>query len=212
FFRRDASERHYVFMGRVVTALLMICAALLTFTLDTAKESFELILSVGAGTGLIYLLRWFWWRINAWSEVSAMASSFLVALGFFVARKSGHPVAPHVALIATVAATTIVWVAVTYATRPVDRATLVGFYRLVRPAGPGWEPVRREAGTGPSPDSLSRQLLGWVLGCLLVYSALFGAGRVLYGEKAPAAARVGGFPVRGVRRLRLVPALWASRA
>ena len=211
FLKRDASERHYVFMGRVVTALLMVCAALLTFALDTAKESFDLILSVGAGTGLIYLLRWFWWRINAWSEVSAMASSFLVALGFFLARKAGHPVAPHISLIATVAATTLVWVAVTFATKPVDRGTLIDFYRLVRPAGPGWEPVRRDARVGPSPDSLPQQLLGWVLGCLLVYSALFGTGSVLYGRTAQAAAWIAVFLVSGVWLLRLVPALWASK-
>src|SRR6266849_918899 len=90
FLNRGASERHYVFVGRVTTALLMVCAALLTFALNTAKESFQLILSVGAGTGLIYLLRWYWWRINAWSEVAAMVSSFVVAVAFFVAGKAGH--------------------------------------------------------------------------------------------------------------------------
>src|SRR5574338_452179 len=93
FYRRflnpGQAEKHYVLAGRITTALLMICAALLTYALDTAKEAFALILSVGAGTGLIYLLRWFWWRINAWSEISAMVASFLVALGFFVARKAG---------------------------------------------------------------------------------------------------------------------------
>jgi Na+/proline symporter len=211
FFKRDASERHYVFMGRVVTALLMICAAFLTFALDTAKESFDLILSVGAGTGLIYLLRWFWWRINAWSEVSAMASSFLVAVGFFVARKAGHPVASHVALLVTVAVTTAVWVTVTYATRPVDRATLVAFYRLVRPAGPGWRDIRREAGVGPSPDSLPQNFLGWVLGCVFVYAALFGTGSVLYGKTAQAAVWIALFVVSGIWLARLVPALWATR-
>jgi Na+/proline symporter len=211
FLKRDASERHYVFVGRVVTALLMICAALLTFALDTAKESFDLILSVGAGTGLIYLLRWFWWRINAWSEVAAMASSFVVAVGFFVARKAGHPVASHVALITTVAATTVVWIVVTYATRPVDRATLVAFYRLVRPAGPGWRDIRREAGVGPSPDSLPQNLLGWVLGCVFVYAALFGTGSVLYGKTAQAAVWIGLFVVSGVWLARLVPRLWATR-
>jgi solute:Na+ symporter, SSS family len=211
FLRRRASERHYVFMGRVVTALLMICAALLTFALDTAKESFDLILSVGAGTGLIYLLRWFWWRINAWSEVSAMASSFLVAVGFFVGRKAGHPVAPHLALIVTVAATTVVWIAVTYATRPVDRPTLVVFYRLVRPAGPGWREIRHEAGVGPSPDSLPQNLLGWVLGCVFVYAALFGTGSVLYGKTAQAAVWIALFVVSGVWLARLVPALWPAR-
>ncbi|HEV8118009.1 MAG TPA: sodium:solute symporter family protein [Thermoanaerobaculia bacterium] len=211
FLKRDATERHYVFMGRVVTALLMICAAFLTFALDTAKESFDLILSVGAGTGLIYLLRWFWWRINAWSEVSAMASSFLVAVAFFVARKAGHPVASHVALLVTVAVTTAVWVAVTYATRPVDRPTLVAFYRLVRPAGPGWREIRREAGVGASPDSLPQNLLGWVLGCVFVYAALFGTGSVLYGKTAQAAVWIALFVVSGVWLARLVPALWAAR-
>jgi len=211
FLRRDASERHYVFVGRVVTALLMVCAALLTFALDTAKESFDLILSVGAGTGLIYLLRWFWWRINAWSEVAAMASSFVVAVGFFVARKAGHPVAAHLALITTVAVTTVVWIVVTYATRPVDRATLVAFYRLVRPAGPGWRDIRREAGVGPSPDSLPQNLLGWVLGCVFVYAALFGTGSVLYGKTAQAAVWIGLFVVSGVWLARLVPRLWTTR-
>jgi len=208
FLKRDASEKHYVLMGRVVTALLMVCAASLTFALDTAKESFQLILSVGAGTGLIYLLRWFWWRINAWSEVAAMASSFLVAVGFFVAGKLGSRVAAHVSLLATVAVTTVVWVAVTYLTRPTDRRTLVAFYRLVRPAGPGWGPVREEAGTGPSPDSLPQNLLGWVLGCLFVYAALFGAGSFLYGRTGLGLAWLVVFLSAGAGLLYLVPRLW----
>jgi len=211
FLKRDASERHYVLMGRIVTALLMVCAALLTFALDTAKESFDLILSVGAGTGLIYLLRWFWWRINAWSEVAAMASSFLVAVAFFVARKAGHPVAAHLALITTVAVTTVVWIVVTYATRPVDRATLVAFYRLVRPAGPGWRRIRAEAGVGASPDSLPQALLGWVLGCVFVYAALFGTGSVLYGKTAQAGVWIALFVLSGVWLARLVPRLWVPR-
>jgi solute:Na+ symporter, SSS family len=211
FLKRNASERHYVLMGRIVTALLMVCAALLTFALDTAKESFDLILSVGAGTGLIYLLRWFWWRINAWSEVAAMASSFLVAVAFFVARKAGHPVAAHLALITTVAVTTVVWIVVTYATRPVDRATLVAFYRLVRPAGPGWRRIRAEAGVGASPDSLPQALLGWMLGCVFVYAALFGTGSVLYGKTAQAGVWIALFVVSGVWLARLVPRLWVTR-
>ncbi len=211
FLNRGASERHYVFMGRLVTALLMICAALLTFALDTAKESFDLILSVGAGTGLLYLLRWFWWRISAWSEVAAMASSFLVAVGFFVARKAGHAVPAHVSLVTTVAATTVVWLAVTYWTRPADRATLVAFYRLVRPAGPGWGPIREEAGVGPSPDSLPQALLGWVLGCVFVYAALFGTGSVLYGKTAQAAVWIVLFLASGAGLVRLLPRLWSQR-
>ena len=209
FLRKDAPEKHYVFMGRVVTALLMVCAAFLTFALDTARQSFQLILSVGAGTGLIYLLRWFWWRINAWSEVAAMASSFLVAVGFFVAGRLGAKVEAHVSLLATVAATTVVWIAVTYLTRPTDRGTLVAFYRLVRPAGPGWGPVRAEAGIGSSPDSLPQSLLGWVLGCLFVYAALFGTGSFLYGRTSLGMAWLVAFLAAGAGLLALVPRLWS---
>jgi Na+/proline symporter len=95
FLRTDASERHYVLIGRVVTGLLMLLAAGVTFVLDSARESFELLMSIGAGTGLIYLLRWFWWRINAWSEIAAMISSFLLALGFFLAGKGTCRAGPH---------------------------------------------------------------------------------------------------------------------
>ncbi|HEY7114573.1 MAG TPA: sodium:solute symporter family protein [Thermoanaerobaculia bacterium] len=212
FLRPGADERHYVFAGRLVTALLMVCAALLTFALETAKESFDLILSIGAGTGLIYLLRWFWWRINAWSEVAAMASSFLVAFGFFAAKKAGHAVPSYVALVSTVAATTAVWLAVTFATPPTDRGKLVAFYRLVRPAGPGWKGIREAAGVGPSPDSLSQCLVGWVLGCLFVYAALFGTGSILYGRPAAAALWIAVFLGSGVALARLVPRLWSRGA
>src|SRR5690606_18715678 len=117
-------------------------------------------------------------------EIAAMASSFLVAIGFFIARKAGVEVAPHVALLLTVATTTVVWITTTFLTRPTNRETLESFYRLVRPAGPGWREVRASAGLPPSPDSLANSLLGWVLGCLLVYSALFGTGSFLYGRTA----------------------------
>jgi Na+/proline symporter len=209
FLKSDASEKHYVLMGRVVTALLMVCAALLTFALDTAKESFDLILSVGAGTGLIYLLRWFWWRINAWSEVAAMVSSFVVAVGFFVAGKTGAKVASHVSLLFTMATTTVVWVAATYLTKPTDRGALVRFYKLVRPAGPGWQAIRAEAGVGPSPDSLPQNLLGWMLGCLFVYSALFGTGSFLYGKTGLGFAWLAVFVATGAGLTYLVPRLWS---
>jgi Na+/proline symporter len=208
FLRPDATEQHYVLIGRIVTALLMVVAAALTFVLDTARESFELLMSVGAGTGLIYLLRWFWWRISAWSEIAAMASSFVVALGFFVAGKLGAAVPAHVSLLITVAATTVVWVAVTFLTPPPDRGTLVSFYRLVRPAGPGWTSVRAEADVGPAPDSLPMSLLGWVLGCTFVYATLFGTGSLLYGRSAQALVWLVVFLVSGIALLRLLPRLW----
>ncbi|CAN5359876.1 MAG: Na+:solute symporter [Acidobacteria bacterium] len=181
FIRPDATERHYVAAGRIVTALLMVLAAMLTYVLDTARTGFELLLSIGAGTGLLYLLRWFWWRINAWSEIAAMLTSFAVAATFFFAARGGGGVSSHVALLITIGVTTVVWIAVAFLTPPSDRATLVRFYQIVRPAGPGWTAVRADAGVGPSPDSLTQSLLGWVLGCAFVYAALFGTGSVLYG-------------------------------
>jgi SSS family solute:Na+ symporter len=208
FLNSQAPERHYVLMGRVVTALLMVCAGSFAFLLDTAKTTFDLLLSVGAGTGLIYLLRWFWWRINAWSEVSAMVSSFVVAIAFVVAGRMGMQIPPYASLLTTVGITTVVWIAVTFATPPTDRTTLNAFYRLVRPAGPGWREVRKDAGVAASPDSLSNSLLGWILGCAMVYSALFGAGSLLYGAKVQGAVLVTICVLSVAGLVRLIPRLW----
>jgi hypothetical protein len=199
-----------VFVGRLTTAFLMLVAAAITLVLDTAREAFQLLLSVGAGTGLLYLLRWFWWRVNAWSEVAAMAGSFLVAAGFFLAAKTGHGVPAHISLLITVASTTVIWVATAFLTRPTPRETLVSFYRLVRPAGPGWTSVRAEAGVAASPDSLAQSLLGWVLGCTFVYAALFGTGSFLYGRTAQGLVWLVAFVVSGVWLLRLVRTMWAG--
>ncbi len=182
FIRPASSQRELVFAGRLVTVLLMLLGIVFTLYLDNAKNAFNLLLSIGAGTGLIYLLRWFWWRINAWSEVSAMLTSFLVALGFFVAGKLGHAVDATDALLITIAATTVVWVAVTFLTPPVAEDVLAGFYAKVRPAGPGWARVRRTSGLPPSPDSIALALLGWVLGLASIYGALFATGAFVYGR------------------------------
>ncbi len=182
FIKPEASQKHYILISRLVTTGLMILAALLMFLLVTARESFELLLSIGAGTGLIYILRWFWWRINAWSEITAMISSFIIAFTFFLLRKNGVIVPAHIILIVSVAITTFVWVIATFLTRPTDFEVLSRFYRLVRPLGSGWKPVRDELDVEPSPDSLPHNLLGWILGCLMVYSALFAVGNLLYGN------------------------------
>jgi solute:Na+ symporter, SSS family len=206
--RRDATEAHYVLVGRLVTAGLMLLAAGLTYVLDTARTSFELLLSIGAGTGLLYLLRWFWWRINAWSEVAAMAGSFVVAFGLFLARRGGLELPGHQALLITVGVTTLVWVAATFLTRPTDDATLQRFYRTVRPAGPGWRAVRAASGVAAAPDSLAHALLGWVLGVLAVYSALFGAGSLLFGQPRQALMFGVVFVVAAGWLARLLPQLW----
>jgi SSS family solute:Na+ symporter len=210
FVRTDASEKHYIMVGRLTTALLMLLAALTTLVLDSAKQAFELMLSVGAGTGLIYLLRWYWWRINAWSEISAMVSSFLVAAGFFVWAKAGSGIPSHIALLLSVATTTVVWVAVTFLTAKTPSGTLVRFYERVRPSGPGWAPVRALAAPGEPTDSLAEAALGWVLGCVLVYAALFGVGSALYGRWPQAAMWGVAGLLSAVGLTRLLPRLWKS--
>jgi Na+/proline symporter len=210
FLKPGADERHYVLVARVVTALLMIIAALFTLVLDTARQAFELLLSVGAGTGLLYLLRWFWWRVNAWSEIAAMVASFGVAVGLTVMAARGHPVPGHIGLIAGVVITTIAWVATALLTAPTERSRLVEFYRLVRPAGPGWRSVRAETGIAAAPDSLPLALLGWMLGLAFVYSALFGTGSFLYGQTGPALLWLAVFLVSGAGLVRLLPRVWGG--
>ena len=173
FLKPGETEKHYVLVGRLVTAALMVVAGLLTFVLQTAQTSFNLLLSVGAGTGLLYLLRWFWWRINAWSEIAAMASSFVVAVGFFIAGRQGLAIPAHVSLLVSVAITTVVWLAVTWLTPPTDQSVLVAFYRRVRPAGPGWAPDGRVAGRLAAADTLVAPLLASLFGCAAIYGALF---------------------------------------
>jgi len=210
FMRESASEAHYVMVGRIVTGLLMILAAALTFVLDSARQSFELLMSIGAGTGLLYLLRWFWWRISAWSEIAAMLSSFVIAVAFFVAAKAGMGVPSHISLLIGVAITTVVWVAVTFIASPSEPAKLESFYRLVRPAGPGWNAVRARTGLPPSTDSLPMSMLGWVLGCAFVYAALFGTGSFLYGRTAQGMMWVVVLVVSALGLWQILPRMWRS--
>lgn len=185
FLRPDASERHYVLIGRLVTAALMALSGGVTLLLGTAQDAFNLMLSIGAGTGLLYLLRWFWWRINAWSEIAAMVSSFVIAVVLFAANRGGAGLDGPWVLVASVAVTTVVWLAVTHLTPPVERATLQRFYRLVRPGGPGWRQVRLECGGLAPADDLGLALDGCVTGCVFVYAALFGTGLLLLGRPMP---------------------------
>jgi hypothetical protein len=135
-----------------------------------------------------------------------------VAVGFFIAGKNGATIAANTSLLITIAVTTVVWVAATYLTVPTERATLLKFYRLVRPPGPGWEPVRDEAGVGSSPDSIAQSLLGWVLGCLVIYAALFGSGSFLYGRTTQGIVWTVVLLVAGTALIRLIRGLWREQA
>jgi Na+/proline symporter len=208
FVRADRDERHYVLVGRICTALLMLAAALFTLLLETARSSFDLLLSVGAGTGLLYLLRWYWWRINAWAEIAAMASSFFLALALFVAQRQGAVLASHVTLLATILITSAVWIGVALLTRPTDAATLRRFYRIARPAGPGWRRVRAECPDVSSPDDLSSAFRGWFAGIGLVYGALFGAGFALLGRPVAASVALAFAGAGAILLVRVLPGLW----
>jgi Na+/proline symporter len=210
FIRPGRDEAHYVMMGRLITVVLMAFAASLTFVLDSAQQAFQLLLSIGAGTGLLYLLRWFWWRINAWCEIVAMVVSFMVAIGIFVAQKQGVAIASTTALLTTVAVTSLAWVVTALVTPAEPREVLVAFYRKIRPAGPGWADIRREANLPPSPDSLPQQFLAWTLGCLAVYGTLFGTGSWLYGHTATALFWTVVAVISTVWLIRLVPRLWSA--
>jgi len=210
FVKAEASEKHYVLVARLMTAVLMLIAAGLTFVLESASRGFTLLLSIGAGTGLLYLLRWYWWRVNAWAEVAAMGGSFTTAVIFEIIRRTGTPIADHVSLLATVGVTSVVWIAAAFLGPKTDRATLVNFYKLVRPAGPGWKLVQAEAGVGPSPDSLPQAMLGWMLGCAFVYSALFGSGSFLYGNMAQGAVFSVVFVLSGFGVLKVLQGFWKT--
>jgi Na+/proline symporter len=215
FINRTASEKHYVLVGRLATVLLFFTAGALVFVLDTAKDSFDIILQVGAGTGLLYLVRWFWWRVNAWCEVNAMLSSFVFSILLLVLRKFGIVVPTHYALILTVAVTTISWMLTAFLGPQTDREALVRFYKKVRPMGPGWKSVRKEAGITEAEargthESFPLALVGWVSGSLTIWSALFTVGNVLYGRWLYAGALFAVFLVAGVVLLKVVNRLWAN--
>jgi Na+/proline symporter len=210
FIRTGQDEQHYVLVGRVVTAVLMIAAGFFTLLMQTARDNFDLMLSVGAGTGLLYLLRWFWWRINAWSEIAAMISSFLIATVLFIAGRRGFAIPTHIGLLATIATTTVVWLVVTGMTAPADPETLQRFYRKVRPAGPGWAPVRRACGNLSSTDNLSLAFVGWISGCTFVFSALFGAGYFLLGKTPAGVVAAVVFVVSGAVLYKLLPHVWGA--
>jgi Na+/proline symporter len=183
FIKRDADDRHYVMMSRVSTVVLVIASALVSVLLADIRSGWQAVLEVGAGTGGVYLLRWYWWRINAWSEISAMATALFMTIvlrGIAPFSGSNAVVFAKTAL-TTSAVTTLVWLIVTYSTKPEPEQVLLKFYRDVRPHVSGWKPVAQLAPEIPPTRDLGRNLLSWALGCAMVYLALFGLGRVLLG-------------------------------
>ena len=181
FVRRDAPPEHYVRASRLATVLLTAVSAVITLQMDSIGGAWKVLIVTGAGTGGVLLLRWYWWRINAWSEVAAMAAAFVVsvALQTVGGLDSDRPVDFAWIMIITVAITTVVWVATMYLTAPESDETLVAFYRRTRPSRAGWARVAALApDVTPSADGLAN-LLDWIAGCVLIYAVLFGVGTIL---------------------------------
>ena len=212
FVRTDASERHYVTVARLVTVGLFVCSAITVYLLDTAKDAFDIILQIGAGTGLLYLVRWFWWRVNAWCEIVAMISSLAVSIVLLVLARQGVAFSTHTALLVTVAITTVCWVVTAFVGPPTDQRVLVEFYRKVRPFGPGWENIRRQAGVGvePAGENIPTALLGWFAGCTAIWSALFAVGNFLYGRMGQALLLTLVFAVSGSVLVYVTQKMWSA--
>lgn len=174
FPNQEAAQKHYVLVARIATILLIITGIIVSYFFETVKGGWEFILSLGAGAGLVYMLRWYWWRINAWSEIAAMAAALIgsmlagpLGFGDFAAK-----------MIFTTVFTTIIWISVTFMTSPEDRQVLERFYHKVRPAGPGW---RRLAGEEPQ-ESLRPAIVNTILAVHVVIGTLFGTGHLIFGN------------------------------
>jgi SSS family solute:Na+ symporter len=184
FVRKKADDRHYVWVSRWTTVLLTVLSAVVTFYLGSIGGAWKMLLATGAGTGSVLLLRWYWWRINAWSEISAMIAAAITSLALQMAwgLDTDKPIDFAWIMILTVSITTVVWVAVTFLTRPETKDTLVSFYRRVRPGRAGWRPVSEMAPEVVSAGGGWFDALDWICGCALIYGALFGVGKLLLGE------------------------------
>ncbi|HXG03859.1 MAG TPA: sodium:solute symporter family protein [Candidatus Binatia bacterium] len=181
FWAPDRSPAHYANVGRAATVAMMLVAGVVSTFIASVEGAWKFLLALGAGTGLVYLLRWYWWRINAWSEVSAMAAAFVVSLGlqFGAGLSADDPRGFAWLLLLTTAVTTAVWVGVTYLTAPEPLDRLRAFYAQVRPGGPGWAAVEPAAAAD---GRLARGLLQWAAGCVVVYLGLFGIGALVLGR------------------------------
>lgn len=179
FIRSDASEKHYVMVSRVSVILMTVFSLIVTrYFLTRISGAWEFVINASAGMGAVLILRWFWWRINAWSEIAAM----LAPLVIYPIARYGFGIEPPITLYPTVLGTTIVWLLVTFATSPTHEATLVEFYRRTHPGGAGWRHVAALAPEVKSDTGFGRLFLNWGLGIVVVYSVLFGLGEMLFGS------------------------------
>jgi Na+/proline symporter len=192
----NASEKRLVAVGRISTVVLMVLSAIVALLLQNALQLFNLLLVFGAGTGLIFILRWFWWRINAWSEITAMFASGIVSLVLAIPSVDTYLFNDTEGLLPSwskfvlvVLVTTIVWIVSTFITKPEDKAVLYNFYKKTQPGGPGWSKILKNAQTegvqlrsNNEKWSVPSGILAMLLGCVLIYSCMFATGHFIYGH------------------------------
>jgi len=189
FIRTDASPRHYLAISRVMTGVVLVLAAAVTPLMHSVGDAWKYMLTMTAGVGLVMILRWYWWRVSAWSEIAALAISALVGSGLYVfdVIPGDDPNATAKRLLITVAVTTVGWLAVTFATRPESDAVLLRFFERVRPNGFGWRRIAGQASPGAS-DSLGIALIDWIAGMGLVFGTLFAIGKFVLADAAAGSA------------------------
>ncbi len=190
FIKPDASEHHYVAISRLMTGVVLVLAAAITPLMHSVGDAWKYMLTMTAGVGLVMILRWYWWRVNAWSEISALAISAVAGSGLYAFNvvSGDDPNATAKRLLITVAITTAGWIAVTFATQPETEATLVRFFERVRPDDFGWKRIARIAAPGPPGDSLGLALIDWIAGLGLVFGTLFAIGDYVLAEPLPGTA------------------------
>lgn len=184
FLVKSKGEKHYVTVSQITTVLIMLISCVVTYYQDSISGAWKFLIAVGAGTGSVFILRWFWWRINAWSEVAAMGASFVVSLmlQFHYKLNNENPRDFAWTVIITVACSSVLWLLATMLTTSENKETLLSFYRRVRPSAALWGPIAREAtDVTPTHDALYN-FLDWIAGCVLVYMTLFGVGKILFGQ------------------------------
>jgi len=187
FVNKSASDKHYVSVSRWATVFLFLASIFVTMQLDTVEGAWKFLLALGSGTGLVLILRWYWWRINAWSEISAMIASFVISLLAIVGMRGRFPAGDlrtdAWVMLITVVSSTIIWVSVTYLTSPEPDSKLESFYQRVRPGGPGWRRISEKLGYGR--EAIPGGALAWtnwLAGIVAVYASLFGIGKLIFGE------------------------------
>jgi SSS family solute:Na+ symporter len=183
FIKRGATERHYVRAGKLVTVLLVIASGYTATQLSSIGQGWGIVLNIGFGTGAVYILRWYWWRINAWSEISAMAVAAATTFALRGVHFTGNSAVVYAkSALITGLVTTVVWLIATFITRPESRETLLKFYKRVHPTVYGWRPIAEQVPEMPAVRDVLSNAFDWLMGVILVYGTLFGIGKIIFGS------------------------------